>query len=71
MTKCNNPAEFPMNPKCASAFITTAFEKDTSAAALASANFFNEVAAAQKNFIEALQKILPDSEWQKFTEKLS
>ncbi|GEM_PF-5806987 len=59
---CKNSSEYPMHPECAAAMIKTAYEKSCKDSADATAIFFNEIAAAQQNYIKALKKILP-SEW--------
>jgi hypothetical protein len=56
------PSEFPMYPHFALILFEDAFKKNCEDAGKASAVFFNDVAAAQQKFIEALVKILP--EWE-------
>lgn len=57
---CPDPSEYPMNPSCAGTMISEAYSKNAKGASEATKVFFNEIAAAQKNFIAALEEILPD-----------
>jgi hypothetical protein len=52
--------EYPMHPHFASSLFEEAFKKNCEDAGKASAEFFNDVSAAQQKLIEALVKILPE-----------